>query len=301
MDRSIRCDKELVNPSPSRASGFTLVELLVVIGIIALLISILLPALNSAREQANTVKCLSNMRQLMAGCFMYSNANKGIIIPMDCADPVLTTSAGEVSSDFWATILVGFNYVSYPFADVSENAASSTVFRCPSGIAEVPFNGGLNGAIPVSRVDQNGAMGMQMDSTSLMPGKHVYCWYGLNATTGWGNTNDNTIPIRREPPDGYTTPVWGKLGSLKDSADLVFMYDGIFCHHAAVNANRINARHNRLRSTNLAFFDGHAETVETKNLPGGAGDAGVGNAAVTTFALANLQANYPWPHWRTNQ
>ncbi len=62
----------------TRRAGFTLVELLVVIGIIALLIGILLPTLSKARESARTIVCLSNQRQVSTGIFMFAN-DRGVI------------------------------------------------------------------------------------------------------------------------------------------------------------------------------------------------------------------------------
>lgn len=70
-----------------RASGFSLVELLVVIGIIAVLIGILLPTLTKARKQSETLKCLSQIRQIGQGMQMYANGNGGWLFPTDAGGP----------------------------------------------------------------------------------------------------------------------------------------------------------------------------------------------------------------------
>ncbi len=64
-----------------KAEGFTLIELLVVISIIALLMSILMPALSKTKEQAKTVICLSNLHQHGLAWKLYTDDHKGILVP----------------------------------------------------------------------------------------------------------------------------------------------------------------------------------------------------------------------------
>jgi prepilin-type processing-associated H-X9-DG protein/prepilin-type N-terminal cleavage/methylation domain-containing protein len=66
-------------PRTARPRAFTLVELLVVIGIIALLISILMPSLSRAREQANLVKCMSNLRQVGTAMMMHATEHRNYV------------------------------------------------------------------------------------------------------------------------------------------------------------------------------------------------------------------------------
>ena len=94
----------------SNRDGFTLVELLVVIGIIAVLISILLPSLSAARRQANTLKCLSNLRQLGYGFQAYAHNNKGAF-PVNRQDlPDFNGVIQNSANWYWEDFII--NYVS---------------------------------------------------------------------------------------------------------------------------------------------------------------------------------------------
>jgi prepilin-type N-terminal cleavage/methylation domain-containing protein len=117
-----------MKPRRTCRNAFTLVELLVVIGIIAVLIAILLPALGKAREQAKTVQCASNLRQLYNAVQLYANYYNGYIMPA-------RVWAGSSTNNFWC----GINVIG-PLMGVKQGSAASAdvlsriqrMLDCPS-------------------------------------------------------------------------------------------------------------------------------------------------------------------------
>jgi prepilin-type N-terminal cleavage/methylation domain-containing protein len=125
--------------------AFTLVELLVVIGIIAVLVGILMPALNRARAQAQQTQCMSNMRQVGVGLQMYVGENKGWLPPLAPNDVQYGGGGGAPPSAVLATTDFGQEVVYSNFPNFAGSlipymkSAAAGVFRCPTILYPQPY------------------------------------------------------------------------------------------------------------------------------------------------------------------
>ena len=128
---------------PSSRPAFTLVELLVVIGIIVVLLSILLPTIARARDRARAVKCAANMRQIYTACVMYYNDLGRLPIP---GEPSPKNVNGFEPGSCCAYGIGGLDFERGSLWDFlgSSKADRAAIFLCPAdeGYYIAPQSGG---------------------------------------------------------------------------------------------------------------------------------------------------------------
>ena len=287
-----------------RTQAFTLVELLVVIGIIALLVGILLPALGRARIQAQKVQCESNLRQLGIMGQMYASTFNNYILPGGYRNHTAAFGVAANAEDMWPLILLQLDYLKQ---DVVANASTAqhNVLLCPTVEGPQLLNYGTIG------LNEDGIWEKQSNffpphdgSDPKYPtGRYYATSYMMNAS--YAGSLPTTFPnVTSEffidgTPLNQSTGCF-KLNKIRQAADHVFMCDGYYLqpeNGSGTTVIRIRGRHSpKFDLTNCLFLDGHAETFARKQLPLNTNDwtAALTSSSVDSFVRSR-------PYWRCDQ
>jgi len=249
---SLRRSLSKSNRLSRRRLGFTLVELLVVIGIIALLISILLPALNKARKAAKTAQCLSQLRQLGTAWTMYTIQFKHSI-PYDQQDE----SIGD------AALWMGALRKVYSSIDASRFCPEATdVLRSIPDPSTENTGDAFHCWGPSPK---NKYVGTQRGSYGI--NGWIHWWNAAHSSRGGQGNSDAqyfNVPVKRgaEVPcfmdciwdNAWPDPADAAPNSLiKGSGDYAGGLSGSMMGRVCL------ARHGK--AINVGFCDGHAQTV----------------------------------------
>lgn len=241
-----------------RHSGFTLVELLVVIGIIALLISLLMPALQRARGAALNVKCQNNMRQLGMAVHFYANANKLYLPGLDMGYHAPPTG---YKSDYrrWWTAIVNGRYMS-GLGEVPANATDqlwrvdrpSSVWMCPSD----PLAQNLR------YLDIRTITGLPADAADADKGLDYVPNAAIITRSDW---TGNMVRISRITNSSARYMLLEKKWSSQAYNSAPCFYSGVSVWRAT---GILRASHGNIRSAsvadrrmNVCFVDGHVESL----------------------------------------